>query len=83
MGFVDDWASEGAMVYTNNHGSYHGLPRPHETASSTRSVSTCATKPIRLKRGYHGTYHHMSEKHLDRYVTEFEGRLLMTKKCCC
>ncbi len=27
-----------------------------------------------LKRGYHGTYHHMSAKHLDRYVTEFAGR---------
>ena len=27
-----------------------------------------------LKRGYQGTYHHMSSKHLDRYVTEFEGR---------
>ena len=27
-----------------------------------------------LKRGYHGTYHHMSPKHLDRYVSEFAGR---------
>lgn len=27
-----------------------------------------------LKRGYHGTYHHMSAKHLDRYVNEFAGR---------
>ena len=27
-----------------------------------------------LKRGYHGTYHQMSPKHLDRYVTEFSGR---------
>ena len=27
-----------------------------------------------LKRGYHGTYHHMSEKHLNRYVNEFAGR---------
>ena len=27
-----------------------------------------------LKRGYHGTYHKMSPKHLDRYVTEFAGR---------
>ena len=27
-----------------------------------------------LKRGYHGTYHKMSPKHLDRYVTEFSGR---------
>ena len=27
-----------------------------------------------FKRGYHGTYHHMSPKHLGRYVTEFSGR---------
>ena len=27
-----------------------------------------------LKRGYHGIYHHMSEKHLGRYVGEFAGR---------
>ena len=27
-----------------------------------------------LKRGYHGTYHHMSFKHLGRYVDEFVGR---------
>ena len=27
-----------------------------------------------LKRGYEGVYHHMSAKHLGRYVAEFEGR---------
>ena len=27
-----------------------------------------------LKRGYQGTFHHFSEKHLDRYVGEFAGR---------
>ena len=27
-----------------------------------------------LKRGYQGTYHHFSEKHCDRYVSEFSGR---------
>ena len=27
-----------------------------------------------LKRGYMGTYHHLSAKHLSRYVAEFAGR---------
>ncbi len=27
-----------------------------------------------LKRGYHGTFHHFSVKHLNRYVNEFAGR---------
>ena len=27
-----------------------------------------------LKRGYQGTYHQMSAKHLNRYVREFAGR---------
>ncbi|MDE0201391.1 MAG: transposase [Rhodospirillaceae bacterium] len=27
-----------------------------------------------FKRGYHGAFHHLSEKHPDRYVREFTGR---------
>ena len=27
-----------------------------------------------LKRGFHSTHHHMSEKHLGCYIGEFEGR---------
>lgn len=27
-----------------------------------------------MKRGYHGTYHRMSPRHLQRYVHEFAGR---------
>ena len=27
-----------------------------------------------FKRAYVGTFHQVSEKHLDRYITEFSGR---------
>ncbi len=27
-----------------------------------------------FKRGYHGTFHQISPKHLQRYVSEFAGR---------
>jgi hypothetical protein len=28
-----------------------------------------------LKRGYYGTFHHFSKKHIDRYINEFTFRL--------
>ena len=28
-----------------------------------------------IKRGYYGTYHHFSKKHIDRYINEFTFRL--------
>ncbi len=34
-----------------------------------------------LKRGYHGTHHHMSGKHLHRYVNEFSYRLSNNANC--
>ena len=27
-----------------------------------------------FKRSYHGTYHHISDKHLNRYVGQFAGK---------
>ena len=32
-----------------------------------------------LKRGYHGTFHHISNKHLQRYVNEFAARQSVRK----
>lgn len=82
QGFVGEHAADGATVYTDEHASYQGLPFPHETVSHSVSEyvrGQAHTNGLEsfwamLKRGYHGTYHHMSAKHLSRYVGEFEGR---------
>ena len=81
QGFVAENVEPGAKVYTDDHGGYVGLPN-HETVrhSVKEYVNGQAhTNGIEsfwsmLKRGYIGTYHRMSPKHLDRYVGEFSGR---------
>ena len=81
QGFVVKNVEPGAKVYTDDHGGYVGLPN-HETVrhsvkeyvngqAHTNGVESFWAM---LKRGYHGTYHRMSAKHLNRYVDEFAGR---------
>ena len=82
QGFVQDRAAVGATVYTDDHASYDGIPYRHETVRHSVSEyvnGQAHTNGIEsfwatLKRGYHGIYHHVSPKHLDRYVSEFSGR---------
>lgn len=82
QGFVEDFTEPDATVYTDEARAYSGLARPHETVKHSvgEYVREMAhTNGVEsfwalLKRGYHGTYHHMSPKHLERYVAEFEGR---------
>ena len=69
------------MVYTDEHPSYRSLPNHEAVRHSAREyvdgmahVNGMESFWATLKRGYHGTYHWMSVKHMDRYVTEFEGR---------
>ena len=80
--FVEENTEEDATVYTDNAKSYIGIPREHDTVkhsageyvkgdASTNGVESFWSL---FKRGYHGTFHHLSEKHLDRYVREFTGR---------
>ena len=81
QGFVYEHAADGAKVYTDEASAYTGLPN-HETVKHSVSeyVNGMAhTNGVEsfwsmLKRGYHGTYHRMSPKHLQRYVNEFAGR---------
>lgn len=83
-GFVLENVEVGAMVYTDEHSGYKGLSKSFEHSSVKHSVGEYVngmahTNGIEgfwamLKRGYKGTYHQMSRKHLVRYVTEFAGR---------
>ena len=82
QGFVLASALTGATVYTDDHKGYRGMPFEHEAVKHSISEyvrDQAHTNGIEsfwslLKRGYHGTYHHMSAKHLQRYVNEFAGR---------
>ena len=82
QGFLGENVSRKAMIYTDNHRSYIGLPFGHESVNHSvgEYVRDMAhTNGIEsfwavLKRGYYGTYHRISPKHLGRYATEFAGR---------
>ena len=83
QGFVHEHAEEGATVYTDDARAYRGMGGVrheavrHSTGEYVRDMAH--TNGIEsfwsmLKRGYQGTYHQMSAKHLNRYVREFAGR---------
>lgn len=75
----------GATLYTDGWVGYRGLKAEFNHASVDHMAKQyvngdCHTNGIEsfwalFKRGYHGIYHHMSRKHLQRYVNEFTFRL--------
>ena len=82
QGFVTKSVTPGTTVYTDDHAAYRNLPLPHKAVkhslgkyvdgpAHTNSIESFWSM---LKRGIMGTYHHVSAKHLRRYVTEFAGR---------
>ena len=86
QGFVDDHADPDAKMYTDDATPYRGASRPHETVNhSAREYvrylegETVHTNGVEsfwsmLKRAHKGTFHRLSPKHLQRYVSEFAGR---------
>ena len=83
QGFVLESTETGSVVYTDEAKAYEGMPlRSHWTVKHSageyvkRQASTNGVESFwaLMKRGLHGTYHHVSTKHLGRYVTEFSGR---------
>jgi len=82
QGLVAENTEETATVYTDDARAYNGMKRLHESVKHSISEyvrDQAHTNGIEsfwalLRRGYHGTCHHMSSKHLHRYVEEFSGR---------
>ena len=84
QGFVHDNVIVGSTVYTDEHRGYKGLSESFSHQAVKHSVGEYVNGMVHtngiesfwamLKRGYKGTYHKMSTKHLTRYVTEFAGR---------
>ncbi len=80
---INATVTKGATVYTDNMRSYWGL-RGYDHQIVNHSVGEYVrgqahTNGIEsfwalLKRGYYGIFHHMSAKHLHRYVNEFSFR---------
>ena len=84
QGFIHSNIKQGSTVYTDDAGGYTGLKGYNHSKvnhSAKQYVNGDAhTNGIEsvwavLKRGYHGTFHHFSIKHLQLYVNEFSFRL--------
>ena len=83
-GFVAEHTEIGATVYTDEAKAYNALKSDYDHHAVNHSVGEYVRGQAHtngmesfwsmLKRGYQGTYHKMSPKHLRRYVTEFAGR---------
>lgn len=76
----------GATIYTDTHGAYNELNSlfynhasvNHSTKEFVRGdVHTNGQESVWavMKRGVYGVYHHVSQKHMGRYVNEFTFRL--------
>ena len=83
QGFVRENVQPGSRLYTDEAAAYQGMPE-FEHAAVQHSAREYVSGDVHtngiesfwslFKRGYYGTYHRTSPKHLNRYVSEFTGR---------
>ena len=83
-GFIGSHVEAGNTLYTDEHKGYNPIAVEYDRKSVKHSLGEYVDGQIHingmesfwatLKRGYIGTYHRLSEKHLQRYADEFAGR---------
>jgi ISXO2-like transposase domain len=76
--------AQGATLYPDRWVAYRGLAAQFNHSTAEHGAKDyvngdCHTNGIEsfwalFKRGYHGVYHRMSKKHMQRYVNEFTFR---------
>ena len=81
QGFVREHAEDGAKVYTDDSCAYKSLENHESVKHSVGEYvnGQAHTNGVEsfwavLKRAYHGVYHQISPKHLQRYVDQFAGK---------
>ena len=80
--FVEDHVDPDAMLYTDESAAYDTVPNPRdvvrhgvgEYVNEQAHINGMESFWALLRRGFYGTYHKMSDKHLARYIGEFAGR---------
>ena len=81
-GFIAEHTDPETPVYSDEAAVYGSLPNPHEAVNHSASeyvrgdVHTNGVESFwsMLKRAHKGTFHKMSPKHLNRYVSEFAAK---------
>ena len=82
-GFINEGAQQGSTVHSDDFISYQELDdfkhyyvkhSSGEYVDGDIHINGIESFWSMLKRAHKGTYHKMSKKHLDRYVSEFAGR---------
>jgi transposase-like protein len=81
---IKEHAAKGSQIISDDFLSYARIGKmfPHKSVSHVRGEyvnGDAHTNSIEsfwalFKRGYHGIYHHMSRKHMQKYVDEFTFR---------
>ena len=79
--FIDSKVNDSAKKYTDENRAYQSLTNhesvKHSVCEYVRGqahVNGMESFWSMVRRGYDGTFHHISEEHLHRYINEFAGR---------